>query len=109
MCAVPSGPAGGHSLHAGPGGGLGRPGEPVPATSGQTLCDRCWLWLGHGLLPIQSSGKAVGDLGLPAGRPALGTERETQQGLWWTLDSRLETLGLVETCVLGEHMSHEGV
>lgn len=86
MRQVPPSPAGGHGLHARPGGWLGRPGEPVPAAARQTLCDGCGLWLGNGLLPLQSSGKVVGDLGLPAGPTAHAAERETQQGLWWTLD-----------------------
>lgn len=74
VCAVPPGPAGGHGLHAGPGGGLGHSGEPVPAAACQTLCDRCGLWLGDGLLPVQSCGNAMGDLGLPAGPAGHATD-----------------------------------
>lgn len=96
MCPLPPIPAGGYSLLAGSCGGMGHSGEPVPAAACQTLCDRCGLWLGYGLLPIQLGGKAVGDLGLPPGHTAHATARENQQGLWWTLDGRLEALGLVE-------------
>lgn len=85
-------PAGGHGLHAGPGRGLGPLGQPVSAAACQTVRDRCGLWFGHGLLPVQPGGKAVGDLGLPAGPAAHAAERETQQGLCWTLAHRLETL-----------------
>lgn len=99
MCPVPPSPAGGHSLYAGPGGRMGRSGEPVPATSCQTLCDRCGLWLGYGLLPIQFGGKAVGDLGLPAGPTVHPAARDTHQGVWWTLDARLETIVLEELTV----------
>lgn len=96
MCPVPSHPAGGHNLHAGAGGWMGRPGEPLPATSCPTICNRCGLWFGYGILPIQHSREVVGDLGLPAGPTAHEAARETQQGLWWTLDGRVETLVLVE-------------
>lgn len=102
MCPLPPSPAGGHGLHAGPSGGLGRSGEPFQAAACQTLCGRCGLWLGYGLLPVQSGGEAVGDLGLSAGPAAHATERETQQGLWWTLDGRLETLGLLELSEWGK-------
>lgn len=92
MCPLLPRTARGHSLHAGSGCELGRPGEPVPAAARQTLCDRCGLWLGHGLLPVQLGGKVVGDVGLPAGGAADATQRELRQGLQWTLDSGLETL-----------------
>lgn len=88
-------PAGGHRLHAAPGGGVGCFGEPVPTAACKTLCDRCGLWLGHGLLPVQSGGKTVGDLGLVAGRAAHWPGREAEQGLRWTLDARWEPLGQV--------------
>lgn len=74
-------PAGGHGVHAAPGGGMGRFGEPVPAAACKTLCDRCGLWFGSGLLPVQPGGKIVGDLGLAAGRPAHWAGRNTEQGL----------------------------
>lgn len=81
MRPLPSRPAGGHGLHAGPSGGLGSLGEPVPAAARQALCDRRGLWFGYGLLPVQSRGEGLGDLGLPAGPTAHATERETQHGL----------------------------
>lgn len=99
MRPVPPRPAGGHSLHAGFGGGMGRSGQPVPAAACSTLCDGCGLWLGNGLLPVQPGGEAVVDLGLPPGHNAYEAERETQQGLWWTVDGILDTLGFVVLCV----------
>lgn len=70
VCPVPPHPAGGHKLHASAGVGVGQPGEPVAAAACSTLCDRCGLRFGYGLLPVQLSGKIVGDLGLPAGPAA---------------------------------------
>lgn len=96
VCPLPPGTAGGHGLHAGPRAGLGRCGEPLPPAARQTVCDRCGLWLGHGLLSVQCGGEVVGDLGLPAGPAAGAAEPETQQGLRGTLDGRLETLVLLE-------------
>lgn len=93
---LPPGSAGGHRLHAGACGGLGRSGQPVAAAPGQALCDRCVFRTGHGLLPVLPGGAAVGDLGLSA-PPAAGTfERETLQGLRQTVGGRLETLSFTE-------------
>lgn len=89
---LPSGSAGGHRLHEGARGGLGRSGQPVSAAAGQALCDRCVFRTGHGLLPILPGGAAVGDVGLSAPPAAGAFERETLQGLLWTVGGRLETL-----------------
>ena len=87
VCPLPGGAAGRHSPHASAGAGLGCHGGTVPAAARQALRDRRELWPGHGLLPVQLSGEAVGVLGLLARPPASAAGGGTSRcvGYWWIL------------------------
>lgn len=85
VCPVPPSSAGGHRLHTDPGDNMGCSGEPIPAAACQTLCDRCGLWLGYGLLPVELGRKVSHDLGLSAGPTVHAAVRDTHQVLRWTL------------------------